>query len=110
MEELGALYRGTDDAVYYSPWRKAMRPLRGILHAAYTFTYRAELFRRMLRTRARLPRAWMRRELDREVRLLQRSLVDLEDAEEQGLLTPAGRCLCGAVAARVRRLARAASG
>lgn len=33
-----------DDKIYYSPWRKALRPIRGIYHATFTFYWAAELF------------------------------------------------------------------
>ncbi len=33
-----------DDKIYYSPWRKALRPIRGIYHAAFTFFWAMELF------------------------------------------------------------------
>ena len=33
-----------DDKVYFSPWRKALRPIRGIYHAVFTFYWAMELF------------------------------------------------------------------
>jgi hypothetical protein len=33
-----------DDKVYFSPWRKALRPIRGIYHAVFTFFWAMELF------------------------------------------------------------------
>ncbi len=33
-----------DDKIYYSPWRKALRPIRGIYHAVFTFHWALELF------------------------------------------------------------------
>jgi hypothetical protein len=33
-----------DEKVYYSPWRKALRPIRGIYHATFTFFWALELF------------------------------------------------------------------
>ncbi|THJ21452.1 MAG: hypothetical protein CAF45_011505 [Nitrospira sp. CG24E] len=33
--------------IFYSPWRRSLRPLRGILHAAFTFTVGAMLFERL---------------------------------------------------------------
>ena len=58
--------------------------------AAYTFSFRAELLQRLDGLPGRLPRAWMRREVEREEKQIRRSLVDLEDAAERGLLTAAG--------------------
>ena len=101
---------------YFSPWRRSIRPLHGILHAAYTFAWRAELLRRLLafekdgrgRTLAARPsRAnWLRRELRFEIGALRHALRDLRDAESRGLLTPSGRRLLRALRWRVVRLAR----
>ena len=33
-----------DEKIYYSPWRKALRPIRGIYHAVFTFYWALELF------------------------------------------------------------------
>ena len=33
--------------IFYSPWRRSLRPIRGILHAAFTFTMGALLFARL---------------------------------------------------------------
>ena len=33
--------------IFYSPWRRSLRPLRGILHATFTFTIGAMLFERL---------------------------------------------------------------
>ena len=44
-------YRLFDDdrteEIFYSPWRRSLRPLRGILHATFTFTMGALLFDRL---------------------------------------------------------------
>ena len=34
--------------IFYSPWRRSLRPLRGILHATFTFTMGAMLFERLV--------------------------------------------------------------
>jgi hypothetical protein len=42
------LYHGDrNQQIFYSPWRRSMRPLRGILHGAFTFTMGAMLFERL---------------------------------------------------------------
>lgn len=42
------LYRGDhNQEMFYSPWRRSLRPLRGILHATFTFTMGALLFERL---------------------------------------------------------------
>lgn len=106
LEEISALERQGTDAQYYSPWRNQVRPLHGILHAAYTFTFRAELFQRLLRLRGRLPRVWLRGEIDREREMLHQSVRDLRDAEEQQFLTAAGSRLLDDLAAHIRALRR----
>jgi hypothetical protein len=34
-----------NDKIYYSPWRKSLRPVRGIYHAVFTFYWGMKLFR-----------------------------------------------------------------
>lgn len=34
--------------IFYSPWRRTLRPLRGVLHATFTFTMGAMLFERLV--------------------------------------------------------------
>ena len=42
------MYHGDrNQQIFYSPWRHSLRPLRGILHAAFTFTMGAMLFERL---------------------------------------------------------------
>jgi len=42
------LYHGDrNQQIFYSPWRRSLRPFRGILHAAFTFTMGAMLFERL---------------------------------------------------------------
>jgi hypothetical protein len=38
-----------DELIYYSPWRKALRPIRGIYHATFTFFWALELFHSLLK-------------------------------------------------------------
>ncbi|TDI12770.1 MAG: hypothetical protein E2P04_04900 [Acidobacteria bacterium] len=104
LEELAPLERKGADAHYYSPWRRQVRSLHGILHATYTFTFRAQLFQRLLALPGCLPRAWLRREIDRERDMLQQSLRFLRDAEDRRLLTAAGSRLFSDVASQVRGL------
>ena len=40
-------HRDRNQQIFYSPWRRSLRPLRGILHAAFTFTMGAMLFERL---------------------------------------------------------------
>ena len=42
------MYHGDhNQQIFYSPWRRSLRPLRGILHATFTFTMGALLFERL---------------------------------------------------------------
>ena len=42
------MYHGDhNQQIFYSPWRGSLRPLRGILHATFTFTMGAMLFERL---------------------------------------------------------------
>ena len=42
------LYHGDhNQQIFYSPWRRSLRPLRGILHATFTFTMGAMLFEQL---------------------------------------------------------------
>jgi HEXXH motif-containing protein len=107
LEELSPLERKGVDAHYFSPWRRQVRPLHGILHATYTFTFRAQLFRRLQALPGRLPRAWLGREIRKEKDMLQQSLHCLRDAEDRGLLTAAGSGLLDDITQQVRRLGRA---
>jgi HEXXH motif-containing protein len=113
------LRRGPDTEetqAFDSPWRGTRRPLHGILHGAYTFLFRAELFARLLGTRRRLPAvlgpllgrdgpAFLARELRRELGLCARAQRDLGVAARAGLLTPDGRALVRALEAWRRRIA-----
>ena len=37
-----------DDEIYFSPWRKALRSIRGIYHATFTFFWALELFNHLI--------------------------------------------------------------
>lgn len=42
------MYHGDrNQQIFYSPWRRSLRPVRGILHATFTFTMGALLFERL---------------------------------------------------------------
>ncbi len=109
LEELVVLHRDDGDPLYWSPWRRSQRPLQGILHAAYTFTWRAALMGRLLdlpaRRRSGVRRSWLASQLQIEREALRRSAADLADASRRGLLTPDGRRLVSALARRQREIA-----
>jgi HEXXH motif-containing protein len=108
LEETVELMRPGPDTLevpaFDSPWRGTRRPLHGLLHGAYTFLFRAELFERVLRVARAHPRtlaselgasglAFVRTELRREKRMVAAALCDLQAAARSGLLTPKGRRL-----------------
>ncbi len=80
--------------LFYSPWRRSLRPLRGILHATFTFTMGAMLFERLVgwgsanKGRAAWKRAGLsQRDLARaryrcleEIESVRYSLIDLDYA------------------------------
>jgi hypothetical protein len=117
-QETGELVLDREETRYYSPWRRTLRPIHGILHGTFTFLYRAELFLRMLapspRNRGPRPalgpgqRVWLRREARREIAACGAALADLERAAEAGLLTAPGARLAGRMRRRQRILRRGA--
>lgn len=108
------MYHGDhNQQIFYSPWRRSLRPLRGILHATFTFTMGAMLFERLSAWAsgrggaARWKRAGLtQRDLQRarfrcleEVESVRYSLQDLHYADHHlGWLTGSGRRLVGELA------------
>ena len=105
------MYHGDhNQRIFYSPWRRSLRPLRGILHATFTFTMGAMLFERLSAWAsgpggiARWKKAGLtQRDLERarfrcleEVESVRYSLQDLHYADRHlGWLTGSGRQLVG---------------
>ena len=105
------MYHGDhNQRIFYSPWRRSLRPLRGILHATFTFTMGAMLFERLSAwasgpggaarwrkaglTQQDLARARFR--CLEEVESVRYSLQDLHYADRHlGWLTGSGRQLVG---------------
>jgi hypothetical protein len=97
-------HKDQNQEIFYSPWRRSLRPLRGILHATFTFTMGAILFERLssfeargkgreagggtILTEKQLLRARFR--CLEEVDSVRYSLKDLAHAHKLGWLTPAG--------------------
>lgn len=116
------LYRGDRNReIFYSPWRRSLRPIRGILHAAFTFTMGAMLFERLSSwgagkqglvrwTRAGLTRRDLLRARFRcleEVESVRYSIQDLEYADRHlGWLTGSGRRLVGQLAEAITKVER----
>jgi HEXXH motif-containing protein len=82
--------------IFYSPWRRSLRPLHGILHATFTFTMGARLFERLAR-RSALPagdRLRTRFRCLEEVESVAYSIRDLSHAADRlGWLSPSGMAL-----------------
>ena len=121
IEEVRPLHRRGPDTeevqAFHSPWRRAQRPLHGLLHGTFTFLFRAELFGRLLLAARRRPHlmrpllgpggeAFLRRERRRELSMIGAALKDLDEASRAGLLRPAGKSLVRSLRAWRRRLAR----
>lgn len=108
------MYQGDhNQQIFYSPWRRSLRPLRGILHATFTFTMGALLFERLSSWAAgrggaeRWKKAGLRnRDLQRaqfrcleEIESVRYSLQDLHYADHHlGWLTGSGTRLVAQLA------------
>jgi hypothetical protein len=119
------MYRGDhNQQVFYSPWRRSLRPVRGILHATFTFTMGALLLQRLSLWGAGRGGSvkWKQaglssRDLQRarvrcleEVESVQYSLLDLQYADEQlGWLTRGGRTLVQELAKAIAPVERFSS-
>ena len=116
------MYHGDrNQQIFYSPWRRSLRPLRGILHATFTFTMGAMLFERLSSWAsgrggaARWKRAGLtQRDLQRarfrcleEVESVRYSLQDLHYADHHlGWLTGSGPRLVGQLAEAIDQVER----
>lgn len=85
------------EEIFYSPWRRSLRPLRGILHATFTFTIGAILFERLSASADRLAQRLSiedalraRARCMEEIASVRYSFEDLDWAAEQRWLTAAG--------------------
>lgn len=104
---------------FYSPWRRSLRPLHGILHATFTFTMGAILFERLSTWAAARPEAARARGVAAETVLRARfrcleevaslgySLRDLDDAAKKlRWLTRDGVALVAELRRAVQRVRR----
>ncbi|MEW6545128.1 MAG: HEXXH motif-containing putative peptide modification protein [Nitrospirota bacterium] len=105
--------------VFYSPWRRSLRPLHGILHATFTFTMGALLFERLAswaaasptrRVAASGPKADMLRAQFRcleEVASVRYSIQDLRHAADRlGWLSTSGASLVRTLEGEIRKAHR----
>jgi len=107
--------------IFYSPWRRSLRPLRGILHATFTFTMGAMLFERLSSwvpgtggaarwknaglTQLDLQRARFR--CFEELESVRYSIQDLEYADRHlGWVTGSGQRLVGQLADAIDKVER----
>jgi hypothetical protein len=113
-EETAEMVRDPHETRFYSPWRRTMRPVHGILHGTFTFLYRAELLLRILALSRRGStegptggrRRRLRAEARRELGDCGAALASLRRAGKEGLLAPAGRHLVDRMAGRLLVLRR----
>lgn len=87
------------DCIYYSPWRRTLRPLRGIYHAYFTFFWAFKLFSDMVNSKE-LDSIWYifsKGEKDKilwraieEYWMLEYTFKDLQWARRQGLISDLG--------------------
>ncbi len=87
-----------DEKIFYSPWRKSLRPIRGLYHAVFTFYWAMRLF-------GDLAQSEVKSELDEDQwqKVLQRTIEEaymisfcapqLEEAFKRKKVTKAGRDL-----------------
>jgi len=109
------------EEIFYSPWRRSLRPLRGILHAAFTFTMGAILFERLSAWgasgtgRAASGKATLTKQQTlrgrfrclEEIASVRYSLRDLDyAATELGWLTPAGKSLVDSLRREIERVGK----
>jgi HEXXH motif-containing protein len=120
------MYHGDhNQQIFYSPWRRSLRPLRGILHATFTFTMGALLFQRLSSWAsgrdgaARWKKAGLtQQDLQRarfrcleEIESVRYSLQDLHYADHHlGWLTGSGRRLVGQLAETIDQVAQLSEG
>lgn len=120
------MYKGDHhQQIFYSPWRRSLRPLRGILHATFTFTMGALLFQRLSSwasgrvgvekwkkaglTQRDLHRARFR--CLEEIESVRYSLHDLHYADHHlGWLTGSGRRLVGQLTEVIDQVAQGSEG
>ncbi|MGE3611273.1 MAG: HEXXH motif-containing putative peptide modification protein [Bacteriovoracaceae bacterium] len=87
------------DAIYYSPWRRTLRPLRGIYHAYFTFFWAFKLFSD-LASKKEIDSIWYLFSSSEKEKIIWRALEeywmlnytyeDLKWAKKQGLISTKG--------------------
>ena len=95
--------------IFYSPWRRSLRPLHGILHATFTFTMGALLFERLALGKALPSRDRLRARFRclEEVESVSYSIRDLSHAAERlGWLSTSGAVLVRTLKNEIGKVSR----
>ena len=85
-----------DEKIYFSPWRHALRPIRGIYHAYFTFYWAFKLFYDLQRSinssdfDKRIPKAKVLSRLLEEATMLHMIWEQIEIADSHGKITDFG--------------------
>ena len=96
---LGTLIEEPLDNIYYSPWRRTPRPLRGVFHAYFTFFWAFKLFADLARTKSLdenlYPFTLQEKEkiywrVCEEFHMLNYTYQELKWAHKKGLIYPTG--------------------
>lgn len=98
---LGHLIEEPVEAIYYSPWRRTLRPLRGIYHAYFTFFWAFKLFADILKNIDPKTQAdFTKEQMDKirfraveEYHMLNFTFDELKWAKKQGLIHDQGFAL-----------------
>lgn len=98
---LGHLIEEPADPIYYSPWRRTLRPLRGIYHAYFTFFWAFKLFADVLKNSdPKNQKDFTKEQMDKirfraveEYHMLNFTYNDLKWAKKQGLIHKQGFAL-----------------
>jgi hypothetical protein len=85
---LGKLIDEPSDLRYYSPWRRTMRPIRGIYHAYFTFFWAFKLFFDLAKAQASEEKIYFR--AIEEYWMLNYTYADLKLAHKEGLINDKG--------------------
>ncbi|MFG1500308.1 HEXXH motif-containing putative peptide modification protein [Halobacteriovorax sp. XZX-3] len=83
-----------EEKIYYSPWRRALRPIRGIYHAYMTFYWALELFSSLSRLEehdfSNAEFSKIQERAIEEYYMLQFCELDLEKAYREEIISPEG--------------------
>ncbi len=95
-----------DEKIYYSPWRRSLRPIRGIYHAVFTFYWAFKLFNTLLNNLNNFDSThkFSSEEIDKiknrmleEYFMLEFCKTDLDKAHSEGKVTAKGNELISVI-------------